>query len=286
MIPAGHFLEKYLFGFYIFGIYLENPFRESKRCYKIAFTVLLKVSRRIHLIFIILMMFQFFREIHNEKQTFVFNSSWVIPIIPNVLMLFNSSFSTKMIKTIFSIILRAENHLKNSIEVPVRLNILEHDIHVKLFFGVIANSAAFFFKMFVFSPIFTVFHDFTRFILVFFKSFAIFLVIVLIDYTTFLIFSLNEKLNGSRSDIFHSNSKLRNVVQIICQIKIVQFRISKLTALINSQFGWFIIASILDNFYATTNNVLIMFVYLVSGSGNWIKFIRKLSSVLFFNIRN
>lgn len=119
MIPAGHFLEKYLFGFFIFGIYLENPFRESKRCYKRAFTVLSKNFSRIHLIFIILMMFQFFREIHNEKQTFIFNSSWVIPIIPNVLLLFNSTFSTKMIKTILSIILRAENHLEKSIEVPV-----------------------------------------------------------------------------------------------------------------------------------------------------------------------
>lgn len=208
MIPTGHFLEKYVFGFYIFGIHLENPFRESKRCYKMAFTVLSQVSRRIHLIFIILMVFQFFREIHNREQTFIFNSSWAIPIIPNVFLLINSSFSTKTINTILSIILRTENHLKNSIEVPVRLKILEHDTHIKLFFGVIANSAVFFFKIFVFSPTFTVFHDITRFILVFFKSFAIFLVIVLIDYTTFLMFSLNEKLNGSRSEIFHSNSKL------------------------------------------------------------------------------
>lgn len=270
-LPPGHFIRKYLLYFYCFGIYVKSPFEKPKRCHT---QILSNISRIVHMICVVTTIFLFYRDVLYRTEGQLFNIALIISFIPNMILILCANSRAKQVNTILSATFHAEKHLNKIIDKKSEcLKILQRKLHMN-FVIIIAICLLFFLKIFTNSPTFSIIYDVCRLILMIFKFLAIFLLVILIEYNNFLILALNKELDKPRPDLFHVDINKRNLIRRIQNIKILQFESYKISTMINSQFGWFVMSIFLDNFNIITNGVLLFFMYTVNGSNGFL-FFRK-----------
>lgn len=239
--PMSPFLRNYFLCFYAFGVYFKYPFSRPQFCRKL----LSNIPRIIHLICVLTAILLYSFGLLQRKESVILLLFLRIYFISNIIFVLDGDSNAKKVDAILLHLFQTENYLNNLIDVPVCLSGLKFKIHTKMFISVILIVAAFFAKSFstdIFSSL-----DTQRLILMAYRCWAIFLLIILIDYRNFLLFSLNQKLNAPRSKLLKGDTSVWSLINLLCHIRNIHFKICKITSMINSRFGWYVIIIFLDN---------------------------------------
>lgn len=256
-----HFVRRYFVCFFLFGVHLENPFFASKRsCSSFA----LYIPRVAHLCIVILYLYLICAIVMRRSTLLLDHFFLIISCIPNIVSILWTKDSANKIESIVRNLNRIEHHLRIFTGVEARFEKLECMFRVKLFGFVFANSLVYSLKLFVRSTTFFASIDIVVSLLMLYKGWAIFLVLILIDYNTFLLFSLNQHLktlqcNFEQSKLEHNNESW-GLVHLHRHIQNVHLKIHQIALMINSQFGWFWLAVLLDKFNVIITSIFAIFV--------------------------
>lgn len=260
-MESKQFFRNYSICFYLFGVYSRNPFCTSNQCYM---KILSCIPLVVHIFCVILFVYSLCRDTLNLDKLSLYYSSGIVAIIPNIVFIFLSIVSAKTFDDILSKLDRANTHLNRSINVQVKFEHLERSIHIKCVFGVILIGVLYLLKVLFHSLVLAISTDFYAFILTVCKCWALHFVILLVDYMNILLFSLNERLEQVRFDEFHLDGGVWDLIHLLRHIRIVHFKLHKVTVIINSQFGWFWITMLLDVFIVINNSFFRSFLMLAN----------------------
>lgn len=267
------FFRKYFICFFLFGINSRNPFNLPKRIHNRTCSI---IPRVLHSIFLCTFLYLMCQNVFNDlKNSFKVLSLKYLMVstnsFPNMVSLFSTLIKTDGVEEIMLMLNRAGVHLSMIANISVELRALERSLRIKCVFGVVISSLMYFLKIMVRSAVFSCSLDLFSFILVTYKCWTIFVVIFFIDYTGFLMFSMNQGLTSAQCEISHLDARSSNSIHLLQQIRIVHYQLYAITSMINSQFGWFLIATLLDMFNVVTSSVFVVFLVTDdSTAGIWI----------------
>lgn len=262
-MTSKHSFENFFFCFCLFGIHPRNPFCASKRSYV---RFLSTIPRVVHLICIILFVYLLRRDVlKNTRVLSLYYFSGLIALIPNAIFFFGTLTSANQVEDILIKLEQTTDHLKRFLKVPVNLENLEHLIHIKLFCAVVI-CVPYFIKVFITSTVLSTALDCCAYIVIACKSCIILLVITLIDYMNFLTYSLNQHLEEVRLVHPQIDASVWDLIHFLKRIRTVHFKLHKVAFMINSRFGWFLIAVLFDVFCLINNSVFLIFKALIDSN--------------------
>lgn len=245
-------------GFFLFGVHSPNPFCIPKR---IGAKVCSSITVIAQLICVISFTYLLQRDLLKNSQKLSKKSiaylSLATPIIPNIVFMFETFFSKTEANDIWLKLNRTKIHVNKIINVSVQLETFRRSFRAKCVFSVAMTGVMLFIKITPLkSSILSTSFDCMTLILGICKCWAVLLVIILIDFMDFLLFSLNQQLEKLSSDEFQF---VWNLINLFRHIRIIHFKLHRVTAMINKRFGWFLIALLFDMFNLINNSIFIAF---------------------------
>lgn len=264
------FLRNYILWSYVCGFYLKYPFGEPNRFYK---KLLSFIPRIIHFVWIIWSIYVFWGDFFTKKISPVYLTLGTASI-PNLIFILDTDIYAKKLDALLINLFRTEYSLNLFRNEPVCLQMLKRKIRVKLFISVIMINAIYFVRILIYSSTFSLIHDIYRCILMTYKCWAIFFIIIVIEYRNFLISVLNQELGSLHSKQFRANINFSNLIHLLRHIRIFYSKFFQITEMINSQFGWCLVIIFLDNFNLITSTFCFTFMAL-SGSVHQAEILRN-----------
>lgn len=251
------FLKQYSLGFFFFGIYSRNDRLVSKRfCSRILSNIPKIVNLTIVLLYVYL-----FCAVLLKRTTTLFNHLLLLTsCVPNLISIFWIKIDANGIEHIIQSSDEIEYHLKTLLGVKKQhLKKLKRTFSVKLSV-LLSTGAIYFIKIFLKTKVYFLSIDIVISLMILYKVWAVFFVLIFIDYNGCLLFVLNEYLEQLQSNPNFKLFKIdRFVMYLHRHIQTVYFEIYQSVLIINSVFGLFLLAFFLDQFTILISSMYYLF---------------------------
>lgn len=160
---------------------------------------------------------------------------------------------------------------KSSMKTPINLKHFEQNLRWKLFLSIIIQIFCILFRLTSGNnSSLNLLTNALIFTLSIYKMIGLIQVIFFIDLSNELIFSINQKLNHFRNNIevLFINSNDNECLNILCSVKMIHFKVWKVSKLISSRFGWLMIVTLLEMIVNPCISIFFLFVYF-TGPNEW-----------------
>lgn len=250
-------IKTYFRWFHLFGLFLKRPIsspnKKISKFKKIAPII-------VHSVFVILSIALLVRDLINKSANVdsYTNIATCATVMPNVIYLFEMCLSDTKVEDILLELKQSKVHLLKYLNVSVKLNRLKISTGIKFLLMIVIVGMLFFMKIILGSTLVSTQYDVLNFVLVFYKRFGVFLLVLLIDFESILLNSLNQRLEYLRLNFDQDriDSVVFEVVYLFHHIRLVHLKLNNVSTMINSRFGWFLIAVLLDYFNHITNGII------------------------------
>lgn len=265
-------LKSYFVCFFLFGLSSYIPSKRFNQKKQIHYTILKQLPRAVHVVFVVLYFCQTYWNSNIVTVSSVeYISTMSICGMQLAVLIDDIAFERKIERMLLNLF-ESIDFLEKSMKLPVCLKSFEQNLRWKLFLCNIMNIFFLYIKLMTKSPKISNISFIWYFILVVYRTIALFQVLFFIDLSNVILSHINQELQHLCSEFIvfpiksNGNNKFVNTMR---QIKVIHFKLCRVATLINSRFGWFMILSLLHLIAVPCISVFSVYV-LLTGPSEWI----------------
>lgn len=253
--------------FFLFGLSSYTPSKRFNQMKQIQFKILKLIPKLLYYIFVGLYLFQTYVDSHLNTVPVVEYISAIVITATHIAVLIDDISSIRKTRRMLLILFDSVAFLKKFMKLTLCLKTFERNFRWKLFLFISIKMFLFYVKLMTIRRIPSI----NLAILWIYQIIALFQMIFFIEFSTFILNSINQEIQLSFNEfqiMLSIESNVNHFSKILRQIKIIHFKMCRVTSLINSRYGWFATLLLLEQIVIPCIGIFFIFVF-NTGPSEW-----------------
>lgn len=264
--------QNYFTIFYIFGLNSFVSFDKSSEKRSIIFSYF---PRIIYIFIHLIITYEFFKHLlTSEYMSFKFIT--IILVCSSYIAVFENIFNANALWVILKTVHLTIINLETSLQIQYPFKTLKKNFRRKAFFMFMIIFVGLFIKIFIEDTIgLNKISSILLTLSFFFKHIHLFHFIFYIDFMRFTCESLSQKIVMLKSDNHSFLNEINDSIYVMHQIKLVYYKLWHISNRINSLFGWFSVAYLIESIFIITHSLYWVFLLATLSPEHHFKILRK-----------